>query len=65
MPGGKLKAEIRRSASLGPYEARLLRVIDDIHANPAGDLSLDALADVAALSRFRFHRVFRAMTGET
>ena len=28
-------------------------------------MSLDALADVAALSRFHFHRVFRAMTGET
>jgi AraC family transcriptional regulator len=40
-------------------------VIDHIHANPAGDLSLDALADVAALSRFHFHRVFHAMTGET
>ncbi len=47
------------------YERRLLRVIDHIHANPAGDLSLDALADVAALSRFHFHRVFHAMTGET
>ena len=30
-----------------------------------GDLSLDALADVAALSRFHWHRIFRAMTGET
>lgn len=47
------------------YERRLLRVIDHIHAHPAGDLSLDALADVAALSRFHFHRVFHAMTGET
>lgn len=50
---------------MGPYEARLLRVIDHIHAHPAGDLSLDRLADVAALSRFHFHRVFHAMTGET
>lgn len=50
---------------MGPYEKRLLRVIDHIHANPAGDLSLDALADVAALSRFHFHRIFRTMTGET
>lgn len=49
----------------GPYEKRLLRVIDHIYANPASDLSLDALADVAALSRFHWHRVFHAMTGET
>ena len=46
-------------------EKRLLRVFDHIHDNPAGDLSLDALSDVAAMSRFHWHRVFRAMTGET
>lgn len=47
------------------YEKRLMRVQDYIHANPAGDLSLDVLADVAAMSRFHWHRVFQAMTGET
>jgi AraC family transcriptional regulator len=36
-----------------------------IHENPDGDLSLDALADVALMSRFHWHRVFHAMTGET
>jgi AraC family transcriptional regulator len=49
----------------GPYETRLLRVLDYIHEHPDGDLSLDTLADVAAMSRFHWHRVFRAMTGET
>jgi AraC family transcriptional regulator len=47
------------------YEARIHRVIEHIHDNPGGDLSLDALADVAALSRFHFHRLFRAVIGET
>lgn len=47
------------------YEARILRVLAHIHDNPDGDLSLDALADVAAMSRFHWHRVFRAITGET
>lgn len=47
------------------YERRMMRVIDFIHDNPAGDLSLDRLAEVAALSRFHFHRVFHALTGET
>lgn len=47
------------------YERRMIRVLDHIHDQPAGDLSLDALAEVAALSRFHFHRVFHAMTGET
>lgn len=47
------------------YERRLRRVLDHIHDNPAGDLSLDTLADVAALSRFHFHRVYAAIVGET
>ncbi len=47
------------------YEKRLMRVLDHVYANLGGDLSLDTLADVAALSRFHFHRVFTAMTGET
>lgn len=47
------------------YEDRLLRVLTYIHDNPDGDLSLDRLADVAAMSRFHWHRVFHAMTGET
>ena len=47
------------------YEDRIRRVLDYIHNNPAGDLSLDQLADVAAMSRFHWHRVFRALTGET
>ncbi|WP_122075793.1 GyrI-like domain-containing protein [Pseudophaeobacter sp. EL27] len=47
------------------YEKRILRVLDYIHDHPAGDLSLDQLADVAAMSRFHWHRVFRAVTGET
>lgn len=47
------------------YEDRLLRVLRHIHDNPAGDLSLDALAEVAAMSRFHWHRVFHAMTGES
>ncbi|MCX8509556.1 MAG: AraC family transcriptional regulator [Rhodobacteraceae bacterium] len=46
-------------------ENRMIRVLDHIHDNPAGDLSLDALADVAAMSRFHWHRLFRAITGET
>lgn len=49
----------------GAYEARLMRVVQHIYDNPTGDLSLDALADIAAMSRFHWHRVFTAMTGET
>lgn len=44
---------------------RIGRVTAHIAANLAGDLSLDALAEVAALSRFHFHRIWKAATGET
>lgn len=47
------------------YRARIERVYAALHADPAGEHSLDALADLAALSRFHFHRVFRSVTGET
>lgn len=47
------------------HETRLNRVLDYIHDNPTVDLSLDRLAEVAALSRFHFHRLWRAMTRET
>ncbi len=46
------------------HDARITRTVRHIDANLGGDLSLDALADVAALSRFHFSRVFRAQTGE-
>ncbi len=47
------------------YEQRVLRVLQYIHDHPSEDLSLDALADIAATSRFHWHRVFQALTGET
>ncbi|AUC54092.1 AraC family transcriptional regulator [Sagittula sp. P11] len=47
------------------YESRLRRVIRHIADHPDGDLSLDALCEVAGMSRFHFARVFHAMTGET
>ncbi len=47
------------------YEKRLMRVLRYIHDTPAGDMSLDRLADEAAMSRFHWHRIFHAMTGET
>jgi len=47
------------------YEKRVLRVIAYIHDHLDGDLSLDRLADVAAMSRFHWHRVYTAVTGES
>jgi len=47
------------------YDRRVNRVIDHIRSHLADELSLGTLADLAAFSPFHFHRVFRAVTGET
>ena len=51
--------------SLENYEQRLNDVIDYIEKNFDGSLSLEHLADVAHFSKFHFHRLFKAYTGET
>lgn len=47
------------------YEDKLNRLLTYIYDNIDEDLSLDTLADIACMSRYHWHRVFRAMTGET
>lgn len=44
---------------------RILDVVRYIDANFADPCSLDALASIAGMNRFRFSRIFRAVTGET
>ena len=46
-----------------PTSQRFRRVLDHIDSHLDGDLSLDALAKVAAYSRHHFHRRFAALTG--
>lgn len=47
------------------YHSRINRVIDYIEENLNKSLSLEELAGVANFSRYHFHRIFRAMVGET
>jgi AraC-like DNA-binding protein len=47
------------------YIGRNNRVIDYTEKNIDKDLSLETLAGVANFSRFHFHRIFKAMMGET
>jgi AraC family transcriptional regulator len=47
------------------YVDRVNRAIDHVTRNLAEPLNLDAVAKVAAFSPFHFHRIFRAMVGET
>jgi AraC family transcriptional regulator len=47
------------------YESRLTRVITYIHDHMDEELDLNRLADVACLSPYHWHRIYRAMLGET
>jgi len=50
---------------IGEQDSLLLRVRDYIHDNPAEDLGLDDLAEVAGLSKFQLIRLFRRQFGIT
>ncbi len=47
------------------YARRINRVMNHISANYASELTLEELAGVACFSPYHFHRIFRALTGET
>jgi AraC family transcriptional regulator len=47
------------------YLSRLNRTIDYIHSHSHEDLNLDRLAEVACFSKYHFHRIFKAILGET
>ena len=47
------------------YQKRIRDVIEYIHNNVSSDLSNDVLANVAHLSVFHWHRIYRAITGES
>lgn len=46
------------------YHRRIARVIEAILADPAAPHTVQSLAEVAHLSPFHFHRIYRALTGE-
>ena len=47
------------------YQFRINRVFDYIEANLGSNLTLSELAEAAMFSPYHFHRLFRAMVGET
>lgn len=52
-------------ATAADYVQRVNRAIDHVVRNLDGDLSLSAVARAACFSPFHFHRVFKALVGET
>lgn len=51
--------------ALQEYRGRINRVIDYVDSRLDTELTLDELAGVANFSKYHFHRLFAAMTGET
>ncbi len=47
------------------YRQRLTRVIDYIHDNIHGKLDVNTLADIAFMSPYHFHRIYRELAHET
>jgi len=47
------------------YVQRINMVVSYLNQHAEATPSLQDLADIAAISRFHFHRVYRALTGET
>ena len=47
------------------YIYRINKVMDFIESNLTNEISLNELASVASFSPFHFHRIFKAMVGET
>ena len=47
------------------YRKRLLKVIDYMHQHISDDLDVNTLADVACMSPYHFHRIYRYMAQET
>lgn len=52
-------------APAGHYVERINRAVDHIVRHLESSLNLDTVAEVACFSPFHFHRIFRALVGET
>lgn len=54
-----------KSSTSENYRKRLLRVIDYMHEHIGDNLDVNTLADVACMSPYHFHRIYRQMAQET
>ncbi|WP_299209657.1 AraC family transcriptional regulator [uncultured Tateyamaria sp.] len=55
----------KKQRTVSDYHRRIERIVDVIRARPAQPFTVKELCEQAAFSEFHFHRVFRAMTGES
>jgi len=54
-----------KTSTSNNYLQRLIRVMDYIHDNLNGDLDVNTLAEVAIMSPYHFHRIYREIAQET
>jgi len=54
-----------KQATAQNYRDRLNRVISHVHANLDEEIRIDDLAEVAHMSPYHWHRIYKAMQGET
>jgi len=60
-----LRLDAMKTATEQSYRRRIARVIEAIMIDPSAPHSIESLAAVAHFSPFHFHRLYRAMTGES
>lgn len=53
------------SEASNSYQTRLNRVVDHLHAHLESDINHEDLAAIACLSPYHWHRIYKAMQGET
>ncbi|NQT17474.1 MAG: helix-turn-helix transcriptional regulator [Planctomycetes bacterium] len=56
--------KLRRRTAM-EYRERVCHAMNFISRNLDRDLSLEEIAEAALFSRFHFHRIFKAVVGET
>lgn len=56
---------MKRPSTAADYSRRLVRVAEHIGENLDRRIELDELAEIACFSVYHFHRIYRAMMGET
>lgn len=54
-----------KQSTRNSYRQRVTRVIEYIHNNLENDLSVENLAEIAFMSPFHFHRIYRELAQET
>ncbi|THB81022.1 MAG: AraC family transcriptional regulator [Desulfobacteraceae bacterium] len=63
--GTRMDLPSKNRQTLEAYQQRINRVMNYVSQNLDRALTLEDLAGQAAFSRFHFHRIFHALTGET